>query len=145
MPRERFVEQYLAALLAQASHLISAEFHAIVRAQGLAVAEWRILASLAGGQEIPVGRLAQLVIAPQPTVTRQLDRMAAKGLVERAAHTDDKRLTLARITPLGQDVARALIAQARAHERQVLAPFGADMGAQLKRMLREMIELHRRE
>ena len=43
----RFVDHYLAALLAQASHLISSEFHTVVRANGLSVSEWRVLASLA--------------------------------------------------------------------------------------------------
>ena len=39
-----FVEDYLPALLAQASKLISAEFHAVVEAEGFSVTEWRILA-----------------------------------------------------------------------------------------------------
>ena len=142
MARERFVDGYLAALLAQASKLVSDEFHAVVRAGGLPVAEWRILASLAGGAPLPIGRLAQIVLAPQPTVTRQLDRMAAKGLVERIAHDRDRRLTLARITPRGQALARGLIERARAHERRVLAPFGRERSTLLKAVLKEMIEQH---
>lgn len=144
MARQRFVDGYLAALLAQASQLISSEFHEVVRAGGLPVAEWRILASLAGGDEIPVGRLAQLVLVPQPTVTRQLDRMALKGLVERVADATDRRLTLARITPQGQALAQGLIAQARAHERRVLAPFGRERAALLKQVLQDIIDQHQR-
>ncbi len=143
MARERFVDAYLAALLAQASKLISEEFHTVVRAAGLPVAQWRILASLSGGEPLPVGRLAQIVLAPQPTVTRQLDRMAAKGLVERVAHASDRRLTLACITPQGEALAQGLIASARAHERRVLSPFGRERAALLKVVLREMIEQHR--
>ena len=142
MPPTRFVDDYLAALLAQASALISSEFHAVARAAGVPVAEWRILASLAGGEPLPVGRLAQLVIAPQPTVTRQLDRMAKKGLVERVAHESDRRLALARTTPAGEALARRLVARAQAHEREVLAPFGDADAAELKAMLRTMIRLH---
>ena len=44
----RFVDDYLPALLAQASQLISSEFHQVVRSQGLSVSEWRVMASLAG-------------------------------------------------------------------------------------------------
>lgn len=141
-PPTRFVDDYLAALLAQASALISSEFHAVARAAGVPVAEWRILASLAGGEPLPVGRLAQLVIAPQPTVTRQLDRMAKKGLVERVAHESDRRLALVRTTPAGEALARRLVARAQAHEREVLAPFGDADAAELKAMLRTMIRLH---
>ncbi|MCA0240793.1 MAG: MarR family transcriptional regulator [Proteobacteria bacterium] len=138
--RARFVDGYLAALLAQASHRISAEFHRVARAAGVPVAEWRILASLAGGEALPVGRLAQIVIAPQPTVTRQLDRMAAKGLVERVAHESDRRLALVRITAQGEALADSLVRQARAHEKRVLAPFGPERAAALKQMLAELIE-----
>ena len=138
--RARFVDGYLAALLAQASHRISAEFHQVARAAGVPVAEWRILASLAGGEPLPVGRLAQIVIAPQPTVTRQLDRMAAKGLVERVAHESDRRLALVQITLKGEALADSLVRQARAHEKRVLAPFGPERAAALKQMLAELIE-----
>ncbi len=138
--RARFVDGYLAALLAQASHRISAEFHQVARAAGVPVAEWRILASLAGGQPLPVGRLAQIVIAPQPTVTRQLDRMVVKGLVERIAHESDRRLALVQITPKGEALADSLVRQARTHEKRVLAPFGPERAAALKQMLAELIE-----
>ena len=144
MPAARFVDGYLAALLAQASHLISAEFHAVVRREKLPVPEWRILASLAGGPPVAVGRLAQLTLAPQPTVTRQLDRMQAKGLVRRIAHDSDRRVTLARLTPKGRRLADELIVLARAHERRVLAPFGRERAGLLKAVLREMIEQHQR-
>jgi DNA-binding MarR family transcriptional regulator len=88
--------------------------------------------------------LAQPVLAPQPTVTRQLDRMVAKGLVQRIAHASDRRLTLAPITPRGQALARGLIERARAHERRALAPFGRERAMLLKLVLAEMIEQRRR-
>lgn len=137
---ERFVDGYLAALLAQASHRVSAEFHRVAREAGVPVAEWRILASLTGGDPLPVGQLADIVVAPQPTVTRQLDRMAAKGLVERVAHESDRRLALVRITPQGEALAASLVRQARVHERRVLAPLGAERADALKAMLRELID-----
>src|SRR6218665_1756273 len=55
-----FVNDYLPALLAQASWLISSEFHGVARSHGLSVSEWRVLASLAGSVPISIGRLAQL-------------------------------------------------------------------------------------
>ena len=43
------------------------------------------------GRRLPVGRLAQLVLAPQPTVTCQLDRLVAKGRVQHIAHAGRER------------------------------------------------------
>lgn len=144
MPRTpRFVDAYLAALLAQASHRVSNDFHQVARAAGVPVAEWRILASLWGGEPLPVGQLAATVIAPQPTVTRQLDRLVGKGLVERVAHGRDRRLALVRITPAGVALADSLVRQARAHERRVLAPLGPERAEALKAMLRALIDASR--
>ena len=139
----RFVDNYLSALLAQASHLISSEFHAVVRANGLSVSEWRVLASLAGGEPIAIGQLAQVAVLKQPTVTRMLDRMAAKRQVERLGHDGDRRVTLVRITPAGSRMVERLIGLAREHEQRVLEPFGLARAEDLKTTLRQIIELHR--
>ena len=140
---ERFVDSYLAALLAQASQLISSEFHEVVRRHGLSVSEWRVLASLAGSDGISIGQLAQLALQKQPTMTRMLDRMEARGEVARFAHDADRRVTLVRITPAGQRIVAKLITLAREHEARVVEPFGAARAEELKATLRRIIELHR--
>lgn len=137
-----FVEDYLPALLAQAHFLISREFHEIVRARGFTVSEWRVLASLAGSDPVPIGRLAQIVVMKQPTVTRVLDRQEARGEVRRLAHESDRRITLVTITPKGNQVVEQLIRLAREHEARVLEPFGLERAAELKDILRRMIALH---
>ncbi|MFY9509606.1 MAG: MarR family transcriptional regulator [Rubrivivax sp.] len=139
----RFVDQYLAALLAQASHLISSEFHEVVRAHGFSVSEWRVLASLADGDATPIGHLAQVAVLKQPTLTRLLDRMEEKQQVERLPHDSDRRITLVRITPAGRKTVSQLIALAKAHEERVLEPFGLKRAEELKTTLRRIIDLHR--
>jgi DNA-binding MarR family transcriptional regulator len=140
--KQRFVEDYLPALLAQASHLISSEFHKVAREQGFSVSEWRVMASLAGGTAISIGRLAQIAVMKQPTVTRLLDRMSVKGHVERLPHESDRRITLVRITDDGERTVGHLMDLAREHERRVLEPFGLKSAEALKDTLRRMIELH---
>jgi DNA-binding MarR family transcriptional regulator len=139
----RFVDGYLAALLAQASHLISSEFHVEVRRAGLTVSAWRVLATLADGREITVGQLAAITVTKQPTLTRLLDRMVARGQVERVAHATDRRYTPIRITAAGTRLVARLIEQARAHEQRVLEPFGLQQAEALKQTLRRMIDQHR--
>ena len=130
------------ALLAQASELISAEFHRVVRKHGLSVTEWRVLATLAGGEPVSIGKLAQVTVTKQPTVTRLLDRMEARGQAERLPHDSDRRVTLVRITRKGSKTVEQLMALARDHEMKVLEPFGLARAEELKTTLRQMIELH---
>jgi DNA-binding MarR family transcriptional regulator len=138
-----FVDDYLPALLAQASALISTEFHAIVLRNGFSVSEWRTLATLTDGEGLSTGRLAQISVTKQPTVTRLLDRMEAKGYVERFSHETDRRITMVRITHQGQNILTDLIRQAKEHEHRVLEPFGHLQADALKETLRIIIELHR--
>ena len=141
---QRFVDDYLPALLAQASQLISTEFHQVVREHGWSVSEWRVMASLAGSAPVSIGRLAQVTVTKQPTVTRLLDRMEARGQVERLPHHSDRRVTLVRITRKGARTVQHLMELAREHERRVLEPFGLARAEELKNTLRQMVELHAR-
>lgn len=141
-PVQGFVDTYLPALLARASFLISSEFHRVVQGHGLSVPEWRVLASLCDGMAVSTGRLAQLVLAKQPALTRQLDRMQRRGQIERFTDLRDRRYTWVRITPEGRRIVSRLIELAREHERQVLRPFGLKRAEALKSTLRRIIELH---
>lgn len=141
-----FVDDYLPALLGQASHLIQSEFHRVVKAKGLSVAEWRVMAtlvSLPGGQPMTTGQLAEVSLTKGPTATRLLDRLVARGQVERLAHSADRRVTLVRITPDGRRKVAKLVALAKEHERRVLEPFGLPQADELKVTLRRIIEMHR--
>jgi DNA-binding MarR family transcriptional regulator len=137
-----FIDDYLAYLLAQASHLISHEFHAVARQAGIPVLQWRVLAALVDGQALSVGEVAKIILTPQSTLTRVAHRMCEQGLIERRSDDTDRRITRLQITPFGLSLARRLVAQARAHEDCVLAPLGQGQAAALKHALRVLIGMH---
>jgi DNA-binding MarR family transcriptional regulator len=134
-----FVDDYLAYLLARASHLISSEFHAVVEASGLSLMEWRVMASLSGKEALSVGELADIVLAKQPTLTKLVGRMAEAGWVKRVDAPHDKRQSLVSLTTAGQRKVKPLLAQARAHETQVMKEIGSDQVNQLKQALEKLI------
>lgn len=138
----RFVDGYLAYLLAQASSRISREFHREVEAAGLSVTEWRVLASLLGSEGESIGTLAQLALTKQPTLSKVVQRMEADGLVERTGVRRDRRQTVVRLTRKGRGLADSLCARALRHQQAVLEPFGHDNAALLIGMLKELIALH---
>ena len=132
----RFVEDYLLALLAQASHAASADFHARLKARGVAVPVWRVLATLHGaGEGATVGQLGKICLMQQPTMSKLLDRMAAEGLVARQRQGRQTRIAL---TEVGAERAESLIAEARVHEAALLARH-AEAAPALKALLRGII------
>jgi DNA-binding MarR family transcriptional regulator len=139
-----FVDDYLAYLLAQASHLISTEFHAVVRRARLPVLQWRVMATLAEGRSLSVGEVATIVLTPQSTLTRVAERMVLAGLLHRTADAADRRITRIRLSDEGLKLARQLVRQAREHESAVLALLGGDDAQALKQLLHRLIEQHAR-
>lgn len=116
----RFVDDYLLSLLARASHVVSSEFHARLRARGVSVPVWRVLATLSGGPET-VTALAEACLLQQPTMTKVLDRMERDGLVKRHQDGRDRRLVRVHLAPRGEGMLADLLAAARAHEAEVVA------------------------
>lgn len=135
-----FVDDYLAYLLARASHRISSEFHDVVEASGLSLLEWRVMASLSGKDTLSVGELADIVLAKQPTVTKLVGRMAEAGWVQRCDAPLDKRQSLVSLTAAGRRKVKPLLLKARAHEAQVMSDIGSRQVAQLKHVLEHLIK-----
>lgn len=138
----RFVDSYLAFLLAQASSRISREFHREVEAVGLSVTEWRVLASLEGSEGEAIGVLSQLTLTKQPTLSKVVQRMETEGIVARTRVRTDRRQTVVRITPKGHRLTDALRERAIEHQKLVLEPFGQDNARMLISMLKALLALH---
>lgn len=138
-----FVDDYLAYLLARASHLMSSEFHAVVESNGLSLLEWRVLASLWGKDFLSIGELSDLVLAKQPTLTKLIGRMSQTGWVTRVDSARDKRLSLVSLTEQGRLKAGPLIAQARTHEAGIVSGMQSAEWSALKIQLTRIIESHK--
>ncbi|URI05796.1 MarR family transcriptional regulator [Aquincola tertiaricarbonis] len=134
-----FVAQYLPALLTQAAAHLVGDFAEQVRAAGLSVLEWRVLATLADGGPVPLGLLARRAATKQPTLTRLIDRLAQQTLVQREPDPQDRRQTLLRITPAGHTTVRRLIQQAQAHQHQQRQQFGDARWQQLVGLLQALV------
>src|SRR5262245_14449734 len=56
----------------------------------------------------PRGEVAARMVERAPDVTRLIDRLERRGLVERARTPEDRRLSITRITKAGLDLLRRL-------------------------------------
>src|SRR5690606_31267395 len=135
----RFVDRYLASVLALASHRISAEFHVKVKQAGLSVTEWRIMASLFESTGETVGELARLALTKQPTLSKVLPRLEAQGYITLRTARADRRQTLVKLTAKGNRLVSPLCGQAMAHQHQVLSKLDADHAERLVAMLRSIV------
>lgn len=139
--RRRFVDEYLAYLLARASFLISSEFHDTLARQRIPVMYWRVLVSLNEGA-LSVKELADIAQCKQPTMSRVIDRMERAQLLRRNIDTSDRRSIRITATPKGRHLVQKLMKLAKEHEDAVLAPLGEADGRKLLNVLQKLIELH---
>ena len=137
----RFVDGYLGYLLGQANHALYKDFDQHVRAAGLSMIEWRVLAILQDSAPLTVSQLAAEVLSKQPTVTKLVQRMAEQGWVELLADPLDQRRTLVAISSAGRRLARPLMEKARTHEAQLLRALPSGEQAALKRLLAKLAGL----
>jgi len=138
MVSPRFVDSYLGYLLGQANHALYKDFDAHVRAAGLSSIEWRVLATLHDGGPLTVSRLADEVLAKQPTVTKLVQRMSEQGWVVLQADAADQRRTLVVATVAGKRLVRPLVEKARAHEASMLSTLAGSEKAALKKLLSKL-------
>jgi DNA-binding MarR family transcriptional regulator len=106
---------------------------------GLSSGKVGVLKTLAfAGKPVPLSELAECNKCVRSNVTQLVDRLEADGLVRRVADPDDRRVTLASLTPEG----RKAFTQAREvidlQEQEILKVLNPKEAAALVRVLEEL-------
>lgn len=103
----RDVALKLFVVLARANAAVTAHLHAQAAEHGLTLTEFGILEVLYHKGPLLLGEVQKRILVSSGGVTYLVDRLEAKGLVERQACPNDRRARYAALTPDGE----ALIAR----------------------------------
>lgn len=104
--------------------------------------EFDVLAALrrAGGDyELSPGRLIRETMVTSGTMTNRIDRLAARGLVERLPDPNDRRGVLVKLTPEGREAVDGAFAALVDAERRLLAELPDEKRNQLASLLRTLM------
>lgn len=126
---------YLPYLLNRSGSRIAASFTQVVRRHGITLSAWRVLAALHYQDGQRIGQLAAMTSIEISTLSRVLDQMQAKALIERRRPEGDARSVAAHLTEAGHAMTLAIIPTAQAYERIALEGFSAEEGKVLREML----------
>ncbi len=136
----RFTDDYLAYLLVQACAHVTRPFHRSVRAKGLLLPEWQVLACLIDRPGQSLVELQHLCLIPQSNLSRIVSRMVQRGWLARIEAAADRRRIVVTLTNQGRDLAQQLIAEAKKQEAQALAHLAPSAIADLKQLLTGLME-----
>ncbi|TDD45060.1 MarR family transcriptional regulator [Kribbella antibiotica] len=124
-----------------ARHLDRARSQAF-ETHGLESWEFDVLAALrrAGSPyQLSPGKLLKETLVTSGTMTNRVDRLTARGLVERLPDPGDRRGVLVQLTDAGRDAVDAAMADLLTHERQLLAAISGRDQARIAHLLRELV------
>ena len=120
------------------SGLLQTELEAFFARHDLTPSAFDVLATLrrsAPPQGLTLGELAALMAITPPAVTKRVDALAARGLLERLPDPADRRAIRARLTAVGRECVDRLLSEHLENEERLLA----DLGAAERRTLRALL------
>lgn len=133
------IEDMLLYNLSRSYRQLSVPFHAAVRASGLSVPEWRILASLQGKTTYSLEKLASQTFIEQFALVDTLTAMRDSGLCE-LDNTGEQAQWQVTGTQSGHERVQHLFELGATMETEALADAGEESVAELTQLLRHIME-----
>ena len=140
-PRAPIQQEAFLAILSAADAL-AAELEAVLKESDLSATQYNVLRILrgAGDEGLPCGRIAERMITRDPDMTRLLDRLEKRGLIERSRDVEDRRIVRGRISPAGLRAVALLDEPVIELHRRQLHGLNKSETNQLVELLRKTIE-----
>ncbi len=113
-------EAYLSLL--RTADALQSRVEAMLKEFGLTATQYNALRILrgAGPDGIPCSEIGERMIARDPDITRLLNRLQKRGLVERSRGKQDRRVIYGKITPAGLKLLRQMDAPVEKYSREML-------------------------
>ena len=130
-------EQEGAIALMRTADLLRREVERALEPLGITGQQFNVLRILRGARPgpLPTLEIAERMIEQTPGITRLLDRLEARDLVQRQRCSEDRRRVLCSITPAGLELLRAADGPLHAAERAVIGRLRGPRLAQLVKLL----------
>ena len=136
---DQALSQYLSYLLASAHRRMRIGLSQSIGDEEFTEEHWRILHVLSDEQGRSMGELAELVLLNGPALTKNMDKLVSRGVVQRAADANDNRKVLVFISDFGLEVVARLKERVDAHHDSIEEALGPRKTSQLKRLLESFI------
>lgn len=123
-----------------AAHAIEASMNETLAPAGITFRQCQILGALAVHGEVAQGELAEMLRVEPSAVVRLLDRMERDGWIERTGDPADRRRKIIRPTGQAEPIWNTILENVRQGRAKALAGMTDDEVADLRRLLRKLVE-----
>ncbi|MCO6008624.1 MarR family transcriptional regulator [Actinoallomurus purpureus] len=125
------------------SRILDRELKEFFACHGLERWEFDVLATLRRSgppYELTAGALNRAAMVTSGAITNRIDRLTARGLVERVPDAEDRRSVRVRLTERGQTAVDEIVGPHVANEARLLASLGPEDRDRLGGLLRGLLE-----
>jgi MarR family transcriptional regulator, organic hydroperoxide resistance regulator len=133
------LSDYLAYLLASANRQMKLGVTQSIADEQVTEEHWRILQAVCDEQGHAMGELAETVLLNHPALTKNIDKLVSRGLVQRAQDENDSRKVLVYISDRGLELVARLRRSVDAHHDVIERALGLRNTKELKRLLGKLI------
>ena len=133
-------DHHLGLLLERAGRVVGERLDRAIGRDGVTSDHWRVLRVLADEEGHTMGEIAERLQMNPPTLTKLVDRMVGKSLVQRAADPEDSRRVLVYATDAGLALLHELQDKIDQHHAALQALLGDRNASQLERLLTTLID-----
>jgi len=137
--------QFLPYLLNRISSRLNANLASDLRALGVPLQHYRVLAVLVAGKGATVNELAVYTVTEQSTLSKLLARMERAGLIDRSRAGSDGRVVSIAITPAGRRAYADIIPLALKHYGLAIEGLSEDEHRSLLVLLNRVLDNVREE
>ncbi|MEU8459447.1 MarR family transcriptional regulator [Streptomyces sp. NPDC029003] len=133
------------ARIQRMTRIIDKQLKAFMAGHGLEVGEFDVLTSLRRSgppYALTAGALIPAAMVTSGAITNRIDRLEAKGLVERVRDGADRRSVRIRLTERGREVSDGVMEEHLRHYAELLAPLDRAASAQLAGALHTLLLAH---
>ena len=97
-----FIEAFIPYLINHVADRYNKQFKQALRAAGLTVPQWRVIAVLNASGGLSFTEIQDLTVIDQPTLSRTVEQMVKQGTVLRASRPGDARFAVVSLTDKGR-------------------------------------------
>ena len=129
-------------LIRRAQQISTALFSEECAAYDLTSVQYAALCAIASNPQADATRLSALIAFDRSTIGDVLERMEAKGWIERTLSNQDRRAKLVRLSPAGRRLLRKVTPAVQRVQKRILAPLTVAARDTFVRLLAQLAELH---
>lgn len=136
------LERHIGYWLRFVSNHVSHSFMRKIEAKGVTVAEWAVLRQLLEREDLNPSELAGRMGMTRGTISKLIERLRVKGLVERCDSEHDRRCHTVSLTRKGRTLVPELARLADKNDREFFGHLSEESRAALVATLKALVKKH---